>query len=296
MSDFPSYLAASIQINPEFGNKAANMAKIKARLEEVAAKGAVIAVLPELANTGYVFESREEAFSLAESAKDGEYVTMLKDIASKHQMYIASGITEREDDCLYNSAVLVGPKGLIGVYRKNHLWGDENVFFEPGNLGMPVFKTPIGRIGMVICFDGWFPELYRIAAMQGADIICNCTNWVPMANQPANMLAMANILAMGAAHSNALNIICADRCGTERGQPFLGQSIIVGPDGWLAAGPASGTDEQILTAKINIKKTRETRQWNAFNNIVRDRRDDVYDPMLGYLSPEDGCEMPLQRW
>lgn len=80
---------------------------------------------------------------------------------------------------------------------------------------------------------------------------------------------------------NALNIICADRCGTERNQPFIGQSLIVGPQGWPLAGPASGSAEEILYAAVNIKETRLARQWGSLNNIVGDRRPDVYGDSLG---------------
>ena len=289
MSVFPSYKVAAIQMNPVIGNKQVNMKRSLAAIEEAAAQGAKLIVLPELCNTGYVFESREEAFSLAESILDGACTGAWMDASRRLGIYVAAGITEKDGNDLYNSAVLVGPDGYIGTYRKMHLWGDENLFFDPGNLGMPVYHTPIGRIGILICYDGWFPELYRLAAMQGADIVCNCTNWVPMAGQPENTMAMANILAMASAHCNSLNVICADRCGVEREQPFEGQSLIVGPEGWVLAGPASKTEEQILYADINIKKTRESRQFNCHNNIIRDRRDDFYDPMLG-------TGMPLPRW
>ena len=258
-------------------------------IRTAAKNGALLIVLPELANTGYVFNSREEAFSLAEPVPDGETCQVIKKLAEELKVYIVFGITEREGYCLYNSAAFFGPYGFIGKYRKNHLWCNENLFFEAGNLGMPVFKTPIGRIGILICYDGWFPELYRLASMQGADVICTCTNWVPMAGQPENTLVMANILAMGSAHVNSLNVICADRVGTEREQPFLGQSVIVGHEGWILAGPASKTKEETIYADINIKETREHRQTNAFNNIIRDRRDDLYAPMLG-------ADMELPRW
>lgn len=287
--DFPSYKVASIQINPVIADVDSNLVKISEKIIEASKSGAVLVVLPELANTGYVFNSREEAFSLAEMIPEGRTTQLLLKLSKDLNVYIACGITEVDSNCLYNSSVLVGPYGYIGKYRKNHLWGDENLFFEPGDLGMPIFNTPIGRLGIVICYDGWFPELYRLASMQGADIICNCTNWVPMVGQPDDMLPMANILAMGAAHSNALNIICADRCGTERSQPFLGKSVIVGPEGWILAGPASATEEETIYAMVNIKKTREARQFNSHNNIIRDRRDDLYDPMLG-------VNAPLSRW
>jgi predicted amidohydrolase len=260
------------------------------RVEEAASRGAVLIVLPELCNTGYVFSSREEAFSLAESVPDGDTVRVWSEAARRLGVYVAAGIAEREGTVLYNSAVLIGPNGYIGSFRKLHLWDEEKLYFEAGNQGMPIYRTPIGRIGMLICFDGWFPELYRLAAMQGADILCVCTNWVPMKNQPENFPAMGNILAMSNAHCNGLNIICADRCGVERGIPFVGQSIIVGYTGWLLAGPASKEKEDILFASINIKETRTSRQWSSLTNILLDRRTDIYDPMLGAGITDIGIE------
>ena len=110
---------------------------------------------------------------------------------------------------LYNSSVVIGPQGHLGTFRKVHLWNEENLFFEPGNLGMPVFRTPIGRIASNICYDSWFPESFRLAALQGADIVCVPTNWVPMPNQPEDQLAMANILCMAGAHSNSVFVAAA---------------------------------------------------------------------------------------
>jgi predicted amidohydrolase len=286
---FPSYRVAAIQTNPAFGDKAGNVRETLLRIEEAADRGALLMVLPELCNTGYVYSSREEAFALAETVPDGESVKAWAKAAKQRNVYIAAGITERDGGDLFNSAVLIGPEGHIGSFRKVHLWDEEKLYFEPGNLGMPVYRTPIGRIGMLICFDGWFPELYRLAAMQGADIICVCTNWVPMKNQPDDQMAMSNILAMGNAHCNGLNVICADRCGVERGQPFIGQSLIVGPRGWILAGPASKDKKEILYADINIKETRSSRQWSSLTHILRDRRGDVYDPLLG-------SGLPLAGW
>jgi N-carbamoylputrescine amidase len=144
-----------------------------------------------------------------------------------------------------------------------------------------VFHTELGRLGVMICYDGWFPEAYRLLAMQGVDIVCMPTNWVPMPEQPADRPAMATTLAMASAHSNGMNIVCANRTGTERGQPFVGQSVIVGAQGWPLAGPASHDGEEILYARINLKASRQARHLNAFNDVLRDRRDDIYDPMLG---------------
>lgn len=278
---FPDVKVASIQMAPRIGDKAANLRRSVDLIEEAAGQGAVVAVLPELANTGYVFASRQEAFALAESVPDGESSQVWLEVARRCKIHVVAGIAERVGDRLFNAALLAGPHGYIGTYRKLHLWGDEHLFFESGDLGLPVFHTEIGRLGAIICYDGWFPEVYRLLAMQGADFVCMPTNWVPMPGQVEGHAAMANTLAMANAHSNGLNIICADRVGAERGQPFIGQSLIVGAQGWPAAGPASRDREEILYASINLRKSRSARHLNVFNDVLRDRRDDIYDPMLG---------------
>lgn len=280
-SHFHEVKVASIQMAPEIGNKAANLKRSVELIEEAAQQGAMVAVLPELANTGYVFASRAEAFALAESVPDGESSRVWLDAARRCKIHVVAGIAERAGDRLFNAALVAGPNGYIGTYRKLHLWGDEHLFFESGDLGLPVFHTEIGRLSAIICYDGWFPEVYRLLAMQGADIVCMPTNWVPMPGQIDGHVAMANTLAMANAHSNGLNIICADRVGNERGQPFIGQSLIVGAQGWPLAGPASPDGEEVLYASINLKKSRSARHLTAFNDVLRDRRDDIYDPMLG---------------
>jgi predicted amidohydrolase len=177
--------------------------------------------------------------------------------------------------------VLIGPKGHVGTFRKVHLWNEENLYFEPGDLGFPVFEAPIGRIGMAICYDGWFPETYRLCALQGADIVCVPTNWVPIPGQDPKREAMANILCMAAAHSNSLFIAAADRVGKERGQPFIGQSLIVSHTGWPIGGPAGSDEETIIYAEANLADARRKRNWNEYNQVLRDRRRDLYDEMLG---------------
>jgi N-carbamoylputrescine amidase len=272
---------ACVQMQPQFGDVAKNLAHSVKLIEDASARGANLVVLPELANTGYVFKSRHEAFQLAEEIPSGPTVTAWAECAARLNLHLVCGITERQGPNLYNSAVVIGPTGYIGTYRKVHLWNEENLYFEPGDLGFPVFHTPIGRIGVAICYDGWFPETYRLLALQGADIVCVPTNWVPIPGQAEGREAMANILAMGAAHSNSLFIACADRVGTERGQPFEGQSLIISYTGWPVAGPASREFEEILMAKVDLGEARRKRNWNSFNQVLRDRRADVYDEMLG---------------
>lgn len=270
-------VVACVQMEPRIGKKRDNVERSIQLIEAAAARGASLIVLPELASSGYMFADRDEAFALAEEIPGGESTQAWLDVAERLGVYVVAGIAERDEDRLFNSAVLIGPSGLVGTYRKLHLWNEENLFFEPGDQGVPVFHTSLGRISVAICYDGWFPEVYRVAAMQGADIVCVPTNWVPMPNQPGDSAAMATTLAMAAAHSNGLVVACANRIGTERGQPFIGQSLIVGSDGWPLAGPVSADKEEILYAEINLKKTRSGRNLNPFNNVLRDRRTDVYD-------------------
>lgn len=272
---------ACIQMEPRVGEREGNIAESVARIDEAAAGGARVIVLPELCASGYVFETREEAFALSEDIPHGPACRAWLDAARRHGCYIAAGLAERVGQKLFNAAVLIGPGGHIGTFRKMHLWAAENLYFEPGDLGFPVFPTPIGRIGMMVCYDGWFPEAYRLLALQGADLICIPTNWVPIPGQDPSQPAMANVLAMAAAHSNSLFIAAADRIGTERGQPFLGRSLIVSYSGWPVAGPASETSPETLFADLNLSEARRKRNWNDFNQILRDRRTDAYGVMLG---------------
>jgi predicted amidohydrolase len=272
---------ACIQMEPIVGEKERNLRHSLSLIGKAADNGANLIVLPELCNSGYMFATRSEAFSLAEEIPNGPTAQAWMEIAASRGLHIVAGIAERDGNSLYNAAVVIGPSGYIGTFRKVHLWNEENLYFEPGNLGFPVFHTEIGRIGTFICYDGWFPESYRLCALQGADIICIPTNWVPIPGQDPKREAMANILVMGAAHSNSVFVAAADRVGTERGQPFLGQSLIASYTGWPVAGPASARDEEIIYADVNLADARRKRNWNEYNQVLRDRRSDVYDVMLG---------------
>lgn len=272
---------ACVQMKPIVGKKKRNIRRTVEMIEEAASNRAGLIVLPELCNSGYVFETREEAFALSEEVPSGETYIAWAGVAERAGVHIVAGFNEREGDLLYNSSIVIGPTGHVGTFRKLHLWNEENLFFEPGNLGMPVFRTPIGRIASNICYDSWFPESFRLAALQGADIICVPTNWVPIPGQKEGERAMANTLIMAAAHSNSVFIAAADRIGTERGQLFEGQSLIVSYTGWPIGEPASKDGEEIIYAEVNLADARRKRNWNAFNQPLRDRRIDLYGEMLG---------------
>lgn len=272
---------ACLQFEPRIGAAEANRKTGLAMIAEAADAGAGLIVLPELSDSGYVFESRGEAFALAGTADASPTLRGWTEIARARGLHIVGGFCEVDRGRLFNSAAVIGPDGLIGIYRKTHLWDAENLYFEPGDLGYPVFATPVGRIAALICYDGWFPEAWRLCALQGADIVCVPTNWVPMPEQPDGMLSMSNILCMAAAHSNSMFVAAACRTGVERGQPFIGQSLICNHEGWPVAGPASEHETCILTAAVNLADARRQRSLNDFNQLLRDRRSDVYGPMLG---------------
>ncbi len=271
---------ACLKMDVKIGNIAENIRKSVQMINEAADNGAELIVLPEMANSGYNFDNRQEAIRLAENLEDSESVKAWCGAARDRNVYIVSGITEIDGTDLYNTAVMIGPEGLIGKYRKLHLWEEEFLWFEPGNLGLPVFHTPIGKIGIVICYDMWFPETYRILAAQGADIVCVPTNWVTIDSLPDNMKNFGPVLAMAAAHSNGIYVAAADRVGIERDMVFPGKSLIVRTAGIPIAGPADDT-EQIIYGNCNFAKVR-AHGINKYNSTKSDRRLDLYDEFLGY--------------
>lgn len=270
------YKVASIQFEPVFGDVDGNLAMIDEKVRAAHAAGAALVVLPELAVSGYVFESHEELAALAGPVPEGKAAAALVALAKELGIHIVSGIAEAAGGKVYNAAMLTGPDGFIGGYRKLHLWDAETLWFAPGDMGLPVYDTPLGKIGIAVCYDGWFPETFRTLADAGAEIVCIPTNWVPMPSQKPEMEAMANTLHKAAAHSNGIYIACADRVGTERGQPFIGQSLIIGPDGWPLAGPAHRSEPETLIAEVDIGSIPTVRQINKHNHVHADRRRDVY--------------------
>lgn len=277
---------AVIQFDPQVGLEHcdSNLCRSLALAEQAVKEGANLIVLPELANTGYSFNSRAEAYAHAEALEDGPTLLSWAAFARERQVYLAAGFAERDGLKLYDSAVLFGPEGRLGHYRKAHLWNQEKLWFTPGDLGFPVFETPIGRIGLLICWDIWFPEVPRLMALQGADILCSLNNWVwtPPPLFDATGKCMASYLTITAAHANNVYIAAANRIGSERGERFLGCSLIAGTNGWPIGEVAGPEQECILYADIDLSSARSAPIWNSLNDLPRDRRTDLYGAMLGY--------------
>ncbi|MEV7008631.1 nitrilase family protein [Streptosporangium sp. NPDC051022] len=277
---------AVAQFEPRVGveNLKANALAVEARLTAAAEAGADLIVLPELATTGYVFETREEAFAHAEAVPDGPTVQSFARLAAERNVYIVGCVVEQDGQKLFDTAVLVGPDGYIGRYRKTHLWNTEKLWFTPGDEGFSVFDTRIGRIGLLVCWDIWFPETARIVAQMGADIICIPTGWVwtPPPLYDESGVCMAAYLTITAAHANNVFIATADRIGQERGAGFMGNSLIAGTNGWPVGRIAGPDEDTILYADVDLTAARTAPIWNQLNDLHRDRRTDLYDQMLGY--------------
>lgn len=277
---------AVVQFEPKVGVEylQRNADAVTERIGRAADNGAGLIVLPELATTGYVFNTREEAFAHAESVPDGPTVELLSGLARERDLYLVACVAERDGDRLFDTAVLVGPSGYIGRYRKTHLWNTEKLWFTPGNEGYVVFDTPIGRIGLLVCWDIWFPETARIVAQMGADIICIPTGWVwtPPPLYDASGVCMAAHLTITAAHVNNVFIATADRIGQERGAGFMGNSLIAGTNGWPIDRIAGPDEDTIIYADVDLTASRTAPIWNQLNDLHRDRRTDLYDQLLGY--------------
>lgn len=259
--------AGFIQFEPELGKQDKNIHQLSILLSK--AGKADLIVLPELANSGYNFESRDQAFLLAEKIGNSKYIEFLIDTAQAGNTFIVSGFLEKDEQLIYNTSVLVGPKGLIGKYRKIHLFMNEFDIFEKGDLGLPVFDIGICKIGMLICFDWTFPEVWRILALKGAELICHPSNLVlPFAQQAVPVHGMIN---------KTFNIT-ANRYGTEREVSFSGQSIISDPLG-KTLYKASAYKDEIKIIGLDIQKSRN-KQITARNHTFNDRRPEMYKEII----------------
>ena len=256
-----------LQTQPEFGTVEANLNQAKNLWGE---RKADLLVLPELFSTGYQFQSLAEARSLSEPIPDGPTTQFLIDWARDTGMTIVAGLAERDGKTLYNSAVIVGPLGFIGKFRKAHIFDSENNFFQQGDLPFTVFDAGFAKIGIMICFDWRFPEVARTLALQGADIIAHPSNLV-LPHCPQAMITRCL--------ENRVYAVTSDRVGTENRAPgdalkFIGQSQVVDPDGTVLVR-ASEDQEEACVVEIDLEKSRNKR-INGRNDLFADRREDLY--------------------
>lgn len=267
---------ACVQHNCVVGEPDENITTAMTGARSAIAAGAQLVVLPELCTSGYMLADRAEAYAVAEPVPDGDASHAFSTLCQQTGSYLVAGIAERSGDELFNSAALFGPHGHIGTYRKLHLWNTEHLFFEPGNLGAQVFTTPIGRIGLAVCYDAWFPELFRQLAVRGADIVAMPVNWVPGPSDADGELPIGVTLAIATATRNGVAIAVADRVGTERGTRFLGSSALVGANGRLLTQVAGDDAAEAVHGQTKLRDIRAGRSWSPYNHLLHDRRTDVY--------------------
>jgi predicted amidohydrolase len=258
---------AVFQFDPQFGDKEFNLKKIEDALQKTQAE---LVVLPELCVTGYQFTSKSEVNELCEPAADGETVRRFSRICKQKNLHIVGGIAEKDGDKRFNSSVLVGPKGLIGVYRKIHLFMEEKLWFSPGNIGFRVWDIGQCKIGMMICFDWIIPEAAGTLARKGADVICHPVNLVLPFCQDAMVTRSIE---------NRVFTITANRIGTEErgGKPkitYTGASQAVGPDGRILFRMDT-KKEELREVEIDPRKARD-KNVTPLNHLVDDRRPEFY--------------------
>jgi predicted amidohydrolase len=257
-----------IQTNPILAQPENNIDHIEELIRQ--ATGAELLVLPELCHTGYRFESRQQAWELSETIDKSTSLNRLQRVCAERQLHIVTGFNERDGDKLFNTAVLIGPNGVVGKYRKMHLFLNEKDIFEPGNLGLPVFDIGTCRIGLLICFDWMFPEVWRILALKGADIICH----------PSNLVIPGLCQKAIPVHAvcNRIFVITANRIGTERDLTFTGLSIIADPKANVLI-QASPDREEIGLIDIDIAHARN-KNATPRNHVFDDRRPCEYRRLL----------------
>ncbi|MGI8907653.1 MAG: nitrilase-related carbon-nitrogen hydrolase [Candidatus Sumerlaeaceae bacterium] len=260
-----------VQYNPVFGQRVANFKTIE-RFVATASHPDLL-VLPELAAVGYEFRDSGEVAQFAEAAGAGPTTDLLRSLAAEYRTTIVMGYPERERHKLYNSCMMIQPDGTITNYRKMHLFSRENELFSPGDAAPPVVQTSFGRVGLMICFDWFFPEVARLLTLGGAQVIAH----------PCNLILDHCQRAMYARSvENGIFSITANRFGTEeragRKLTFTGASQILDPKGnCLASGPVDSEYMQVV--EVNLDSA-DNKQINAHNHLLKSRRVELFSGLL----------------
>ncbi len=268
---------AACQIDPQLGEVDRNLERIERAVAEAAAAGAVLAVLPEAAVTGYAFASLDEALPVARRA-GAVAADRLGALAAQHGMTLICGTLEAQGEEIFNAALLLTADGRHFTYRKMHLpYLGIDRFATPGPDAPSVVEVNGLRIGVLICYDLRFPEAARMCALDGADLIALPTNW------PVGVDFHPGIFAPARAAENHCYLLAADRVGTERGVTFIGRSLLIDYDGKQMA-MASDTEEELLVGEIDPEAARQTHvrrrpgehEWDT----IADRRPGLYRRLL----------------
>ncbi|KLU60697.1 N-carbamoyl-D-amino acid hydrolase [Peptococcaceae bacterium CEB3] len=264
------YVAAALQFNPQLFQTESNVHRLYSMVERAAADGAKLIVTPEMATTGCHYRDRGQIAPYV-SIVPGAVTDLFSQVARKYECYIAIGLPEREltTGLFYNTAALVGPHGYLGKYRKTHLWETEGHWAAWGNLGIPVFDTGVGRLALLICMDAYFFETFRLAAIQGADVIAFLTN--------SSGGAIANLQARAA--ENGLYVVSANRSDREMDHTMKGSSSIWDPTGRLLAQGGTGGEEIVQTLI-------DPGRFQNRGKLLQDRRrPEIYCDLALHIAP-----------
>ena len=275
-----------------------NRSRLAASIAEVAARGAELVVLQELHNTPYFCQTESvDNFDLAEPVP-GPSTEFFGALARKHEVVLVTSLFERRAAGLYhNTAVVLERDGSIaGIHRKNHIPDDpayyEKFYFTPGDLGFRPIETSVGKLGVQVCWDQWYPEGARLMALAGAEILIYPTaigyESSDTPEEQARQRQAWQLVQRGHAVANGLPVVAVNRVGHEpdpsgqtNGIQFWGTSFVAGPQGELLA-EASQTEPENLLVDIDLKRSEQVRRWWPF---LRDRRIDEYgDLLLRYRS------------
>ncbi|HCP32425.1 TPA: acyltransferase [Candidatus Acetothermia bacterium] len=257
-----------VQMEPIFGEVRRNLRHAKNMMRQ---QNADLWVLPELFATGYQFTAQEEATALAEPVPEGPTTQDLITFAHERRCHIVAGLAESHESNVYNSAVLVGPSGFLTRYRKVHLFSEEKCWFTPGDIPFPVIDIGEAKVGMMICFDHFFPEVARTLTLQGAQIIAHPANLV--------MPVYAQLTMRARAIENGVFTVTANRVGsearTDKRLRFTGESQIVSPSGDILV-QSSKDKQEARVVKIDPAVARD-KSLNPYNDRLADRRVDFYN-------------------
>ena len=266
-----------------------NLEKLSANIADVAARGAELVVLQELHNTLYFCQTEDTAcFDLAEPIP-GPSTGFYGELARQLGIVLVTSLFEKRAPGLYhNTAVVIERDGtLAGRYRKMHIPDDpayyEKFYFTPGDLGFMPIDTSVGRLGVQVCWDQWYPEGARLMALRGADLLIYPTaiGWESSDTdeEKARQLGAWVTVQRGHAVANGLPVIAVNRVGHEsdpsgqtRGIRFWGNSFVAGPQGELIA-QASNVEEENLVVDVDLDRSENVRRWWPF---LRDRRIDEF--------------------
>jgi N-carbamoylputrescine amidase len=265
----------------------ANIANAEKLIRAAAARGANLVLIQELFETPYFCKDHQPRhFDLAHPLEGHPAVAHFRTLARELGVVLPVSVFERAGNAFFNSLVLVDADGrVLGSYRKSHIpegpGYHEKFYFSPGDTGFKVFDSSVGRLGVAICWDQWFPEAARTMALLGAEILLYPTA-IGSEPQDAGIDSSGHWqrTMQGHAAANIVPLVASNRIGTEQGEKyqltFYGSSFIASPTGEKIA-EADRVTETVLTASFDLAEVRRYREsWGVF----RDRRPDLYGPLL----------------